>query len=79
MGAARVIEPRGLRREDAARYVGVGVTKFDAWVQSGRMPKPKRVDGCVVWDRRALDSAFDDLPTEAPEGMWARHRGAAHA
>jgi hypothetical protein len=28
------------------------------------MPKPKRVDGCVIWDRYGLDAAFDDLPIE---------------
>src|SRR5215475_14227879 len=43
--------PRGLSREEAARYVGVGTTKFDELVKDGRMPKPKRIDGRVVWDR----------------------------
>lgn len=54
--------PRGLSREEAARYVGVGTTKFDEMVKDGRMPKPKRVDGRTVWDRVALDVAFTDLP-----------------
>jgi predicted DNA-binding transcriptional regulator AlpA len=53
---------RGLRRDDAAAYVGVSPSKFDQLVADGRMPKPKRVDGCVIWDRRRLDAAFDDLP-----------------
>jgi predicted DNA-binding transcriptional regulator AlpA len=53
---------RGLSREQAAAYVGVGLTKFDAMVEDGRMPKPKRVDRRKVWDIRALDLAFDDLP-----------------
>jgi excisionase family DNA binding protein len=56
--------PRGLSREEAARYVGVGTTKFDEMVKDGRMPKPKRVDGRTVWDRIALDAAFTDLPDE---------------
>lgn len=56
--------PRGLCREEAARYVGVGSTKFDAMVADGRMPRPKRVDGRVVWDRIALDAAFTDLPDD---------------
>ncbi len=55
-------EPRGLSRVDAAAYVGVGVTKFDEMVGDGRMPRPKRIDGRVVWDRRALDDAFEALP-----------------
>jgi predicted DNA-binding transcriptional regulator AlpA len=56
--------PRGLSREEAARYVGVGSTKFDEMVNDRRMPKPKRIDGRVLWDRIALDSAFSDLPDE---------------
>jgi excisionase family DNA binding protein len=56
--------PRGLSREEAARYVGVGTTKFDEMVHDRRMPKPKRVDGRVLWDRLALDAAFSDLPEE---------------
>ena len=56
--------PRGLCREEAARYVGVGTTKFDEMVADGRMPRPKRVDGRTVWDRIALDAAFTDLPDE---------------
>ena len=37
------LEPRGLQREVAARYIGVGLTKFDEMVRDGRMPGPKRV------------------------------------
>lgn len=54
--------PRGLSREEAARYIGVGPTKFDELVASRRMPKPKQIDGRVLWDRIALDAAFSDLP-----------------
>lgn len=56
--------PRGLSREEAARYVGIGVTKFMAMVGDGRMPKPKRIDSRVVWDRIAIEAAFGDLPDE---------------
>lgn len=52
---------RGMRREAAAAYVGVSPTKFDGWVRDGRMPAGVAVDGCVLWDVRALDVAFDDL------------------
>ena len=55
---------RGLSREEAARYIGVGATKFDEMVAGGRMPRPRRIDGRVIWDIRALDLAFDDLPGE---------------
>lgn len=56
--------PRGLGREDAARYIGVGTSKFDELVKDGRMPKPKRLDGRIVWDRVAIDIAFTDLPDD---------------
>lgn len=56
--------PRGMSREESARYIGVGVTKFDEMIADGRMPRPKRVDGRVVWDRLKLDMAFSDLPDD---------------
>ncbi len=68
----RHIEPRGLRRETAAAYIGVSPSKFDEWVSDGRMPKPKRVDGCVVWDRYALDQAFDALPSDGHVVGWTK-------
>lgn len=56
--------PRGLSRDEAARYIGVGNTKFDEMVADGRMPRPKRVDGRVIWDRLKLEAAFSDLPDD---------------
>lgn len=56
--------PRGMSRDEAARYVGVGVTKFDEMVADGRMPRPKRVDGRVIWDRLKVEAAFTDLPDD---------------
>ena len=68
----RPIPRRGLSREEAAMYVGVGSTKFDEMVLDGRMPKPKRVDGRKVWDVRSLDLAFDALPDDdSGGGSWA--------
>lgn len=69
-----MLAPRGLYREAAAAYVGVSSTKFDAMVHDGRMPRPKRVDGRRVWDRLALDRAFDALPDDGGEvggSAWA--------
>lgn len=57
----RAYPPRGMDRVDAARYIGVGITKFDQLVADRRMPQPMRVDGRVVWDRVKLDIAFSDL------------------
>ena len=58
------LPPRGLSRVEAAEYIGVSATKFDQMVVDGRMPKPKRIDGRVVWDRLQLDMAFAALPNE---------------
>ncbi len=55
--------PRGLCREEAAYYIGVGTTKFDQLVADRRMPKGKKIDGRIVWDRVQLDMAFTDLDT----------------
>ncbi len=67
-----LITPRGLRREQAALYVGVGATKFDEMVRDGRMPSPKTVDACRIWDRQELDFAFDDLPSKETANPWDR-------
>ncbi|MGC0326248.1 excisionase family DNA binding protein [Bradyrhizobium sp. USDA 326] len=50
--------PRGMSRDEAARYLGVGTTKFDEMLADGRMPKPKKIDGQVVWDRLRFEAAF---------------------
>jgi len=53
--------PRGLCREDAALYIGVGTTTFDRLVDEGKMPRPIRVGKRVLWDRLKLEAAFSDL------------------
>jgi len=71
------LPPRGLRRPDAAAYVGVSATKFDEWVARGVMPSPKRLDGVVIWDRQNLDAAFERLPDSnvVPEAdIWDQVR-----
>jgi predicted DNA-binding transcriptional regulator AlpA len=57
-----VIEPRGLSREDAAAYIGIGHTLFDRLVVERLMPAPKKIRGRNVWDRKRVDEAFDRLP-----------------
>ncbi len=62
------IDPRGLNREAAASYIGIGTTLFDALVGDGRMPKPKLINSRKVWDRQELDIAFNKLPNgEQPD------------
>jgi hypothetical protein len=56
---------RGLSRLEAAVYLGIGTTKFDDGVAAGLIPKPKTggfLGARKVWDLRALDRAFDELP-----------------
>jgi predicted DNA-binding transcriptional regulator AlpA len=68
-----LVPRRGLRREDAALYVGVSPRKFDQLVKDGRMPKPGRIDGVVLWDLRQLDLAMDDVfrhDAEAEPNPW---------
>lgn len=68
--------PRGLSREQAAIYVGVGVSKWDEMVKDGRMPRPRKVDARLIWDRVEVDLAFADLPVDAPDQRFAFLRGA---
>lgn len=58
---ARYWVPRGLRRAEAAAYLGISPGTFDTWVEEGVMPQAIRRRGIVVWDREALDAAFDAL------------------
>lgn len=60
--------PRGLSRVEAAQYIGVSPTLFDQMVADGRMPKPKRINARVVWDRSQLDAAFSALPDAGGAG-----------
>ena len=53
------LPPRGLSRVQAAEYVGVSPSTFDKMVAEGEMPSPKRIGARTVWDRKALDCAFD--------------------
>ena len=55
---------RGLSKPEAAKYVGVGVTKFEDLVASKRMPSPRMADTKLIWDVRELDDFFDRLPVK---------------
>ena len=60
-----ILEPRGLNREQASLYIGVGMTKFDELVDKGMMPKPKMIGARKVYDRFAINVAFDQLPDDS--------------
>jgi hypothetical protein len=61
---------RGLRRPEAATYIGVTVEMFDGLVRAGLMPPPKEIAGVAIWDIDAVDLFFTALP-EARQ----RHEG----
>lgn len=64
------LPPRGLRREKAAAYLGVSATKFDSLVRAGQIPPPLDFAGVKVWDRKALDGVFGDLPDGDAVNPW---------
>ena len=43
-------------------YIGVSPSLFDEMVADGRMPGQKLVNSRTIWDRWALDRAFETLP-----------------
>ncbi|MDF1769869.1 hypothetical protein [Maricaulis sp.] len=60
----------GYRAKDAAVYLGLSETKFHNMVKDGRLPKPRRIDGCVVWRADELVSAFNRLTDgEGPSNL----------
>ena len=71
------IEPRGLKREQAAAYTGVSVATFDSYRRRGLLPRPtlpgKR------YDRVLLDRAMDKLSgigaTVSSLDEWKSRRG----
>lgn len=59
--------PIGLRREEAAAYVGMSAGSFDRAVKEGAMPPPRQWRGVVTWDREELERAFRALPRRGSE------------
>jgi excisionase family DNA binding protein len=52
----------GLSRSEAAEYIGVSASTFDAMVTQGMMPNAKAIGARRVWSRHAVERAFADLP-----------------
>lgn len=52
---------RGLSRDLASLYIGIGTTFFDQLVAKGTFPPPVRIGGRKIWDIRDLDAAIDAL------------------
>lgn len=64
------VQPRGLRRAAAARYLGISPTHFDKQVLAGAVPKPLELFGVNIWDRAALDLLFDGAPQPVNDNEW---------
>ena len=55
------IASRALNADNAASYLGMGVTKFRELVEEGKLPRPVYVDSMPRWDRTELDAAFEAM------------------
>jgi hypothetical protein len=50
-----------LRREEAAASLAVSPTKFNEWVDDGRMPKGRKIDGVVLWCVQEIREAWERM------------------
>jgi predicted DNA-binding transcriptional regulator AlpA len=67
--------PRGLSLDQAATYLGIGRSSFQKLVNSGVMPRGKRItERRIVWDRVELDHHFDHIDEDAKEERHVRLR-----
>lgn len=75
--ALTVSHPAALRRDAAARHVGVSPTTFDGFVESGIMPPPRAYPGSTikVWLARELDFALENLPIDGAEQSAGSGKG----
>jgi len=53
-----------MRAYRAAAYLDMSERSFLTLVSEGKMPKPKKLKGMVVWDRFELDAAFEALQSD---------------
>lgn len=61
---ATALPRRGLSREEAAMYLGIGAGTFDEMRVAGQIEPPRLIKGRKLWDIRDLDMAFEALPRE---------------
>jgi predicted DNA-binding transcriptional regulator AlpA len=66
--------PRAMKAERAAAYLDMSRSKFLELVDANRLPKPKVIDGIRVWDRLALDAAFNDFTDRSDNDSLAGRR-----
>jgi len=53
--------PRQLSKLQSAAYVGLSVGAFERLVQAGTFPCGIDIEGVLLWDRRTLDVAVDEM------------------
>jgi hypothetical protein len=53
--------PAALTVEDATYHFRVGATKWNEWVKRGVMPKPRVIDGIVLYDTEECEAAFREI------------------
>jgi hypothetical protein len=73
------IVPRGLSLLQAAQYVGVSPLLFVELMRMGKMPQAKLIGPRLIWDRQALDAAFEELPNELAVPSYPAHPASAAA
>lgn len=56
--------PRAMKAERAAAYLSMSRSKFLELVDHGKLPKPIHIDGMVLWDRLALELAFEEMASD---------------
>ena len=56
------VVPFAVSRDAAAALLGVSSGFFDRLVKDGRMPKPREVDGRVLWDSDEVRAAWRAIP-----------------
>lgn len=61
--------------DEAAAFVGVGLSLFLLMVKDGRMPRPRRASGRRIWDADEVIDAFRCLPRDLPAGGEVAEEG----
>ena len=59
------VNPRGLRADSAAAYIGMGKTKFLELVDKGTI-RPINIEGIRIWDRFDLDAVLEAAKEDTP-------------
>lgn len=53
--------PRQLSKGQAASYAGLPLDIFERMTRAGSLPSGIRIEGLMLWDRKALDTAIDRI------------------